>query len=378
MKIKHAKVYTGDGFEVRDVCTQGEKITEISMDGQVVEGAGCFLIPGLTDLHFHGCAGADFCDGTAEAIRTMARYEAARGVTQILPATMTLSRERLLEICRAAAAYVKDTKAHPDDRAAAFCGIDLEGPFISTGKKGAQNEAYIQKPSAKLFRELQAASGNLIKILAIAPEVEGADACIRELREEVVLSIAHTEADYDQAAAAFNLGVHHVTHLYNAMTGLSSRQPGVVGAAADDPWVEAELICDGIHVHPVTVRQTFQMFGEDRIILISDSMEAAGMPDGTYRLGGQKVVKTENKAMLSDGTIAGSVTDLMDCLRKLVLDMGIPLTSAVRCGAVNPARALGIDDRYGSIAIGKTASLVLLKEEDLSTAQVILRGKRIL
>ncbi len=378
MKIVHAKVYTEDGtFREQDVCTQGEKITKTSTDGQELDGEGCFLIPGLTDIHFHGCAGADFCDGTLRAIRTMARYEASQGVTTILPATMTLPREKLRKICRTAAAYVREVKEHPDERAAVFCGIDMEGPFISEKRKGAQNEAYIQRPSADFFRKLQEASGGLIRILAIAPEVEGADACIGKLRDEVVLSLAHTDANYKQAAAAFNAGVHHVTHLYNAMTGLSAREPGVVGAAADDPWVEAELICDGVHVHPVTVRQTFQMFGEDRIILISDSMEACGMPDGTYLLGGQQVVKKGNRATLPDGTIAGSVTNLMDCLRKLVLDMGIPLSGAVRCAAVNPAKAVGIDQWYGSIAVGKIANLVLLREEDLGTVRVILKGKQI-
>ncbi len=378
MKIIHAKVYAKDGtFCCRDVCTEGEKISETSTDGQVLDGTGCFLIPGLTDLHFHGCAGADFCDGTKESIRTMARYEASCGVTTILPASMTLPRESLFKIFQTAADYVKEMQRHPDEKAAAFCGIDMEGPFISRARKGAQNEAYIRQPDAEFFRELQEASGNLIKILVLAPEAEGADACIRALKDEVLLSAGHTDADYEQAKKAFDAGVHHVTHLYNAMSGLTSREPGVVGAAADNRPVEAELICDGVHVHPVTVRQTFRMFGEERIILISDSMEACGMPDGTYMLGGQQVRKEGNCATLTDGTIAGSVTNLMDCLRMAVLQMGIPLASAVRCAAVNPARSAGIYDRYGSISIGKTANLVLLREEDLSTVQVILKGQLI-
>ncbi len=378
MKIIHAMVYKEDGdFWYTDVCTEGGQISETSTDGQILDGRGCFLIPGLTDLHFHGCYGADFCDGTTESIRTMARYEAAQGITTILPATMTLPQERLQKICRTAASYVKETEEHPDQKAATLCGIDMEGPFIAMGRKGAQNGDFIHRPDAAFFRKLQAASEDLIKILAIAPEVEGADACIEELKEEVILSAAHTEADYEQAAKAFEAGVRHVTHLYNAMNGLSSREPGVVGAAADNPDVEVELICDGVHVHPATVRQTFKMFGEDRIILISDSMEACGMPDGTYMLGGQQVRKEGNCATLTDGTIAGSVTNLMDCLRMAVLQMGIPLASAVRCAAVNPARSAGIYDRYGSISIGKTANLVLLREEDLSTVQVILKGQLI-
>lgn len=371
MKIINAKVYTEEGvFKVQDVYTDGEKIAKSSTDDMVIDGSGCYLIPGLTDIHFHGCVGHDFCDGTHESIEAMVVYEASQGITTIVPATMTLGRDTLKGICEAAASY-------PNEKGAILCGINMEGPFIAMARKGAQNGDYVHEPSAEMFRELNAASGNMVKLLAIAPEVEGAMECIDELKDEVVLSIAHTTADYEIAAEAINHGVHHVTHLYNAMAGLSHRTPGVVGAAADDDRVEAELICDGVHIHPVTVRQTFKMFGDDRIILISDSMEATGMPDGEYALGGQKVFKKGNLATLQDGTIAGSATNLMDCLRVVVRKMQIPLESAVKCAAVNPAKSVGIYDQYGSITPGKTANMVLLKEEDLSTVQVILKGKTI-
>lgn len=369
MKIINAKVYTEEGrFEEREVCTDGDRIAEQSTDGKVIDGAGCYLIPGLTDIHFHGCVGRDFCDGTHESIEAMAVYEASEGITTIVPATMTLGKDTLEGICRAAATY-------PNEKGAVLCGINMEGPFISLARKGAQNGAYVHRPDTEMFRELNAASGGLVRLLAIAPEEPGAMECIEALKDEVVLSIAHTTADYETAAEAFQKGVHHVTHLYNAMSGLSHRSPGVVGAAADDPYAEAELICDGIHIHPATVRQTFKMFGDDRIILISDSMEATGMPDGEYALGGQKVIKKGNLATLEDGTIAGSATNLMDCLRMAVQKMQIPLESAVKCAAVNSARSVGIYDRYGSITVGKAANLVLLKEEDLRTVQVILRGE---
>lgn len=371
MKIINAKVYTEDGtFQTKDVYTDGEKIAVSGNDEEVLDGSGCYLIPGLTDIHFHGCVGRDFCDGSQESMEAMAVYEASQGVTTIVPATMTLGKDTLEKICRAAAAY-------KNEKGAVLCGIDMEGPFISLARKGAQNGDYVHRPDADLFRELNAASGGLVKILAIAPEEPGAMECIEELKDEVVLSVAHTTADYETASKAFQSGVHHVTHLYNAMSGLSHRSPGVVGAAADHEAVEAELICDGIHIHPVTVRQTFKMFGDDRIILISDSMEATGMPDGEYALGGQKVFKKGNYATLEDGTLAGSATNLMDCLRTAVLKMGIPLESAVKCAAVNSARSVGIYDSYGSITPGKTANMVLLKEDDLSTVQVILKGKKI-
>ncbi len=369
MEIIGAKVYTEKGvFEERSVCTADGRIAEASTDGVIIDGAGCYLIPGLIDIHFHGCMGQDFCDGSAEAIEAMARYEASRGITAMIPATMTLGREELLHICRTAAAY-------SSEKGAALCGIYLEGPFVSQERLGAQNGDYVRTPDVGFFRELQEASGQMIRLLAIAPELPGAEELIRELKDEVVLSVAHTAADYEQAMRAFQNGVHHVTHLYNAMSGLNHRAPGVVGAAADTSSVDVELICDGIHVHPAVVRQTFRMFGDDRIILISDSMEATGMPDGDYMLGGQRVVRKGRRATLPDGTIAGSATDLMDCLRTAVLDMGIPLESAVKCATANPAKSVGIFDRYGSIAVGKAADLLLLREEDLRLKKVILRGE---
>lgn len=371
MKIINAKVYTEEGiFEKKDVYTDGELISEKSGDDEVLDAEGCYLIPGLTDIHFHGCVGHDFCDGTHESIEAMAMYEASQGITTIVPATMTLGEDTLQKICEAAASY-------RNEKGAILCGINMEGPFIAMAKKGAQNGDFVHKPDAEMFRRLNKASGGMVKLLAIAPEVDGAKECIEALKDEVVLSVAHTTADYEEASEAFEHGVHHVTHLYNAMSGLSHRAPGVVGAAADHEKVEAEMICDGIHIHPATVRQTFKMFGDDRIILISDSMEATGMPDGEYALGGQKVIKTGNLAALEDGTIAGSATNLMDCVRVVVQKMQIPLESAVKCAAVNSAKSVGIYEQYGSITPSKMANLVLLKEEDLSTVQVILKGKKL-
>ena len=191
----------------------------------------------------------------------------------------------------------------------------------------------------------------------------------------MVLSLAHTATDYDTAVLAFEKGASHVTHLYNAMNPFTHRAPGLVGAAADTKKVEVELICDGVHIHPAAVRATFNLFGDDRIILISDSMMATGLEDGDYSLGGQAVKVVGNLATLKDGTIAGSATNLMDCMRTAVLKMGITRESAVKCAAVNPAKSVGIYDRCGSITPGKRANVVLLQKEDLSLRQVILEGK---
>ena len=225
-----------------------------------------------------------------------------------------------------------------------------------------------------MYRRLQQESGGLIKLVDIAPEVEGAMPFIQAVYSEVAVSLAHTAADYNTAMEAFGNGARHVTHLFNGMEPYNHRAPGVIGAAADSPGAEVELICDGIHIHPAVVRSSLRLYGPDRVILVSDSVEATGMPDGEYSLGGQPVHVKGNRATLADGTIAGSATNLMQCLRVMVQDMGLPLETAVRCAAVNPAKSIGIYDRYGSIAPGKVANLVLLNQ-DLEVMTVILNGE---
>lgn len=375
MIIKNACVYTEDGiFLNKDIYIKDGFFVdsrEAAEDGTEIDADGCLAIPGLTDIHFHGCMSHDLCDGTREAIDAMAAYEASVGVTNIVPATMTLSEDMLLTICREVKTYaeegIQEKRAH-------FWGINMEGPFVAPAKKGAQNGEYICNPDIVMFDRLNEASGNLVKLLDIAPEQEGAMELIEKRHKEVVISLAHTCADYDTAVKAFEKGASHVTHLYNAMNPYTHRAPGLIGAAADKKGVEVELICDGVHIHPASVRTTFKIFGDDRIILISDSMRATGLEDGDYTLGGQYVKVTGNLAALKDGTIAGSVTNLLDCMRTAVLEMGIPLESAVKCAAVNPAKSVGIYDCCGSISTGKVADVILLEKEDLALRQVILRG----
>lgn len=370
MIIKNAKVYKENNtFEVQDIYIENELITseKVSND-EVIDATGLYAIPGLTDIHFHGCVGHDFCDGTQKAIEEIAKYQANNGVTTICPATMTLGEDTLLKIAKVAATY-------ENKDGAILTGINMEGPYVSVEKKGAQNPAYIRKPDIEMYRRIQKESGDLIKLVAIAPEEEGAMEFISELKDEVILSLAHTTADYDTAYEALSKGANHITHLYNAMPPFSHREPGVVGAACDKSECMVELICDGIHIHPSVIRATFKMFGDDRIILISDSMMATGMPDGEYSLGGQAVKVADHKATLvTDGAIAGSATNLMDCMRNIVKNMGIPLETAVKCAAVNPAKSIGIYDKYGSITPGKVANIVLL-DKDLNIKSVILKGK---
>lgn len=367
MRITGARVFdTQEGFVRRDLCLDGQQIAAASGDGKSYAADGCYVIPGLTDLHFHGCKGHDFSDGDAEGLSVMAEHLLSRGVTQICPAGMTLLEDQLTKICRTAAAHKAANQPGAD-----LCGIHLEGPFLSPEKKGAQNGAWLHKPDLDMLHRLMAEAQGLVRQVSVAPELEGAMEFIRQASREITVSLGHTTADYDLAMAAFQAGARQVTHLFNAMMPLSHRAPGLVGAALDSPDCRVELICDGVHIHPAVVRAAFRMF-TGRVILISDSLRAAGMPDGQYTLGGQDLIVKGKLATLTDGTIAGSVTDLMTCMTNAV-GMGIPLAEAVTAAAVNPAKSLGIYDRYGSLEPGKLANLAVL-DESLRLKAVFFHG----
>ena len=385
MIIKNGLVFNEEGrFEEKDVFIDGDRIST-EATGEVIDAKGLYVIPGLTDIHFHACVGYDFCDGTQEAISKMARYELENGITTICPASMTFSEEKLGQIFETAKEYdgkdgaelvevMKNAGEYSYNGGAHLVGINMEGPFISMEKKGAQNPEFIHKPDAEMFYRLQEKAGGLIKLVDIAPEVDGAIDCIKKIKDDVRVSVAHTAATYDQAKEAFDNGAKHVTHLYNGMNAFHHRNPGVIGAACDNENVTVELIVDGVHSHPSTVRTTFKMFGDDRIIMISDSMMACGLDDGQYTLGGLDVTVKGNVATLTgEGNIAGSVTNLMNCVRTAVKKMEIPLESAIKCAAVNPAKAIGIYDRFGSIAPGKVANIVLL-DKDLNIKSIIKDG----
>ena len=369
MRITGGQVFDlQEGFVRRDVCFDGRLLSNSSADGRTYDASGCYIIPGLTDLHFHGCMGRDFSDADPAGLEIMAKYELSRGVTQICPAGMTLLEDQLTKVCQVAADHRDANKP-----GAELCGVNLEGPFLSRAKKGAQNGDWLHAPDVDMLRRLMAASRGLVKLVSVAPEEPGAMEFIEAVEGEVTVSLAHTTADYDTAMEAFRLGARQVTHLFNAMPPFSHRAPGVVGAALDTPLCNVELICDGVHIHPAVVRAVFKMFGPKRVILISDTMRAAGMSDGDYTLGGQAVTVKGKLATLADGTIAGSVTDLMNCMRTAV-SFGIPLEDAVTAAAVNPARAIGIFSRMGSLEPGKRANVVVL-DQNLELKDVFFRGE---
>lgn len=371
MKITGGRVFDPEGgFAVRDVCTDGASIAPESGDDTVLDAGGCWVIPCLVDLHFHGCAGEDFSDATPEGLQKIADFELSQGVAYLCPAAMTLPEEQLIAVCRNAAAHRANSPG-----GAELVGVNLEGPFLSPAKKGAQNPDFLRSPDPALLERLQEASGGCVRLITLAPELPGAAEFVKAAGElGITVSVGHTAAGYDAAKAAFQAGAAQVTHLFNAMPPLAHREPGVIGAAFDSPHVRAELICDGVHIHPAAVRAAFRLFGRERMILISDTMRAAGMPDGDYTLGGQAVTVKGSLCMLEDGTIAGSATHLMSCMRTAV-SFGVPLADAVRACTCNPAQVLGIDDRAGSLEPGREASIVLLDEKDLSVRSVIFQGK---
>ena len=341
-----------EGGRIRQV---GEKLSW-SQNDLVVDCQGYTIVPGFVDVHIHGCAGADTCDGKRESIDAMAEFLLTKGVTSFCPTTMTVDRAEIEAALLAAKACVD--QPGPGAR---VVGVNMEGPFIAAARKGAQKEEAILPPDPELFRHFQELSGGIVRLVDIAPEQPGGLAFIREVKDLCAVSIAHTTANYDQAKESFDAGITHATHLFNAMSGLHHRDPGVVGAVFDDSRVYAELICDGFHIHPAVLRTAFQVLG-DRALVISDSMRANGMPEGEpFDLGGQMVTVREGKATLADGTIAGSVSNLHQEVKNLVR-FGIPLEQAVKAASLIPARSIGLEEEIGSIAPGKRADLVVLDE----------------
>lgn len=372
MLLIHAN-YLDEDFRLvqGDIEIEDGKILRVGKDlprkeeDLAVDCAGSYtVVPGFVDVHIHGCAGADTCDATREALEAMAAFLLAHGVTSFCPTTMTTSRETI----QAALLAAKDMMDRPMEGGARVVGVNMEGPFIAKERKGAQKEEDILPPDFPLFQRFYEESGGIVRLVDVAPEQPGGLEFVEKASQLCTVSIAHTTADYDQAKAAFDKGVTHATHLFNAMSGLHHRKPGVVGAVFDDSRVRGELICDGFHIHPAVLRAAFRLLG-DRALIVSDSMRANGMPEGeAFDLGGQMVTVHQGKALLPDGTIAGSVTNLHQEIKNLV-SFGVPFEQAVKAATLIPARAIGLDGEIGSIAPGKRADLVVL-DENLDIAAV--------
>lgn len=365
MVIKNARVFVGHGFVDSDIEFDKQIVAIGKTDKPAdVDAQGAYIIPGLVDIHTHGGVGFDFSDGNETALSKLGEYYAEQGVTSFLATTMTLDEASLIKAVSAI--------ANGKTSGAKCAGIHLEGPFISPEKCGAQNKNYVLAPDISLFNRLLEASGGKIKTITIAPELEGADEFIDHSAKKCAVSLGHTCADYDTAVRAFSLGASRLTHMFNAMPEMAHRRPSLIGAALD-MGAYAELICDGIHVHPSMVRAAFKMFGE-KICLVSDSLRCAYMPDGEYELAGQKVTLKDKKATLSGSeTIAGSAISLLDGLKNAV-SFGISLESAVYSATTAPAKAVGLD--VGEISVGKPADLLMLDSE-LNLLSVYIDGIKI-
>lgn len=410
MVIQNVRIFTQDkkfcpgSIEVRDGRIAAVRYGTAVKDGcvetyddgmeTVVDGGGCYALPGMIDMHFHGCKGWDICDlpeGDPDEEQKkvfgmwqeIADYQESVGVTGIAPATMTLPKERLRKTLQYAAdfAQLQESGVMQGSR---LLGINMEGPFISPVRCGAQNASHILPCSGEILNEFLAAGRGLVKVMGIAPEKAGALAMIGRMKDRVRFSLAHTDADYGMARQALEAGACHVTHLFNGMPPWHHRSPGTAGAAldaaAEGREFTAELICDGFHLHPSVVRTAFRLLGEERVVLVSDSMRAAGMPEGEYTLGGQEVVVRSQRergrtaVLKKNGSLAGSAVSLPDCVRIAVREAGIPLGQAVAAATVNPARCLGMEKEHGSVGAGRWAD-ILLWDRDLVRKMVICRGK---
>lgn len=376
MFYKNARIFASDfqfhtgAFEVVNGVFGAVLPQNVPEDAIDLQGAT--VIPGLVDVHSHGNSGADFSDGDYEGLKKMAAYYARCGVTSFAPASMTLP----YDVLSAAFATAKQLTQEAPAGCARLMGIQMEGPYFSYKKRGAQNPDYLKEPDFEGFRKLYEDCGGLVRIVDVAPELPGAAEFVAKAKELCTVSIAHTDSDYDHAKAAIDAGVTHLTHLYNAMPGIHHRNPGVIPAAVENPNVRAEIICDGQHIHPASVRLAFTMFGPERMILVSDSGRCAGLPDGSqFQLGGQDCWLRDGVARLADGTIACSAANLWQCLCN-VISWGIPEETAIRAASYNPACAIGADSKIGSIETGKLADF-LVCSSDYSSKRVFLGGKEI-
>ncbi|MBR3870753.1 MAG: N-acetylglucosamine-6-phosphate deacetylase [Clostridia bacterium] len=342
-------------------------------DYEVIDAQGKFVSPGLVDMHIHGYLGADVSDGDVEGLKLMAKGILENGVTSWCPTTMTVSKAEI----ETAFDCVRTLKNCDGYYGARILGVNSEGPFINPAKKGAQAEEHILKPDADFVKK----HADIIKLFTVAPEVDGATECIKQVKADtdVLISMGHTNATFEDAVTGVENGVRHATHLFNAMTALSHRSPGVVGAALSNDKVSCELIADTFHVDKGLFGLLAKIKG-DKLCLITDCIRAGGMPDGDYTLGGQPVHKEGIKCLMPDGTIAGSVLKLNEAVYNLYTNSELELYEAVKCASLNPAAAMGADDEIGSLEEGKNADIIIADDKfnvvmTILDGEIVYRGK---
>ena len=371
--IVNGRVVLSDRVVTGKAVLFDEKIADIvDMDSvstekcEIIDAAGAYVAPGLVDMHIHGYLGADVSDGDPEGIKKMARGIAENGVTSWCPTTMTVSEKEILAAFDAA----RKVKGESEYYGARILGINCEGPFINPSKKGAQAEEHIKRPDGDFIID----NADILKVYTVAPEMDGALECIEKVYKDgrVLSSMGHTGATFEEAKAGIAAGVRHTTHLFNAMTPLMHRNPGVVGAALSDDRVSCELIADTFHVNKGLFGIVAKLKG-DKLCLITDCMRAGGMPDGDYTLGGQPVKKKGIQCLLEDGTIAGSVLKLNNAVKNLYDNTDLSVAEAFAAASLNPAKVLGEDGEIGSIEAGKRADIIIC-DDDFNIIKTIIGG----
>lgn len=374
--IINGRIVLPDQILENSVLLYDEKITgivspaDVPADAEKIDAEGKYVIPGLIDMHIHGYLGEDASDGSFDGIRTMAEGVAKNGVTSFLPTTMTVSYDELHAAFAQIRRGVEESKADTW-QGAQILGVNAEGPFINPSKKGAQAGENIRSGDAGFLKEYL----DIIRVFTIAPEMPGNMDCIREMAGKCLISMGHTNATYDEAAAGIEAGVGHVTHLFNAQTALMHRDPGVVGAALTDDRVSTELIADAFHVNAHLFPLVAKMKGE-KLVLITDCTRAGGLEDGEYTLGGQPIFVKGIECRLADGTIAGSVLKLNHAVRNLLAYTSLPVWEAVNAASLNPAKRIGVDGAKGSLEVGKDADIVLCDGE-FNICRTIIGGRTI-
>lgn len=372
MILKNVKVYTKDfKFEKKDMYVSGGKFSK-EATGDIIDCEGLMMWPGLIDIHTHGAVNYDNMDLGYEAQRSIGTFMASKGVTTFIPTIMTHSKEALIN----SSINIMEAKKKGTG-GAKIGGIHMEGPYFSMKYKGGQPEEYVRNPSVDEFFEIYDAADGLMCLVSIAPETEGAIDFIKQISKKCNVAIGHTDADYDTAVEAIKAGASVLTHTFNGMRGLHHREPNAIGAAITSPEVMCECICDGQHVHPAAVKLLFSAVGNERFVIISDSLSSAGLEDGEYKMAdGRKIIVKNGLARLDNGTIAGSSANMFDNIKNVV-SFGISLEDAIRCASYNPAKAVGISDTAGIIDIGRAADFLLVDEE-LNLKNVYIDGEKIL
>jgi len=358
-------------FEDGKITALGQKNrVRVPKSAKVMDASGKIVAPGFVDIHVHGGKRRDIMDASYEAVKEIAKFLVSHGTTSFVPTTISAPRPDLLRAVRA----VKTAMEKGTDGAEVL-GAHLEGPYISLEKRGAHDVNYVRLPSIDEFEELWESSNRAVKVVTLAPELEGSKVLIQKLRElGIVASIGHSNATYIQAVDAIKHGVRHATHMFNRMSGFDPREPGVVGAVLVHDELTAELICDGIHVHPAAMNLLTRVKGPERVVLVTDAIRAAGMPDGEYALGKQRLIVKDGVSRLESGDFAGSTLTMDRAVKNIMKLIGTPLQTAVKMATINPAAVVNVDENKGSLEPGKDADIVIIDDE-INVYLTIVKGK---